>query len=153
MKTSAAMQKIITRLAQRHGIDITRPGASLRLDMPGFYRLCIENIGFDRISVAHYYEEAGDLVPDPDIVFYTAYREWVAISIQNAFGYIEAGVMTDDMKGLKGVYTKQQEDLAEFTNLWAKNIEEQGWMERGSCTSKDSGEPVVKVDLRSISRN
>ncbi len=37
-------------------------GSSLRLEMPHFDRLVIEKIAAKHISVAHYFEQNGDLV-------------------------------------------------------------------------------------------
>ena len=55
----------------------------VRLDQPGYERLVIERHG-DLISVAHYYEQNGDLVPDPDVELH--YPTWVPTAITQAFG-------------------------------------------------------------------
>jgi len=62
MKTCPKMKTVIEQLAQHHSLDVTQVEAHLRLDLPGFDRLVIENIGLNRISVAHYFELNGDLV-------------------------------------------------------------------------------------------
>jgi hypothetical protein len=72
MKTSPKMQRVIEQLAKQHGRDLSQDEAHLRLEMPGFDRLVIENIGLRRISVAHYCEMNGDLLADPDVVFLPA---------------------------------------------------------------------------------
>src|SRR5215208_4477306 len=82
METCPKMKAVIEQLAQRHGLDVNQAEAHLRLDLPNFDRLVIENIGLNCISVAHYFELNGDLVAEPDVVFYTGREgEWVPISI------------------------------------------------------------------------
>src|ERR671932_1673512 len=81
MHVSTKMQQVIEQLAAKHTVDLKRTGAYLRLEMPGFDRLSIENIGRHRISVAHYFEQNGDLVADPEIVFYTCELGWYPVEI------------------------------------------------------------------------
>ncbi len=155
MKTSPEIQKIITTLGHRHGIDFKHPGAYMRLEMDGFNGISIENIGTNLLSVAHYFDQEGDLVADPDVVFFTGYAEWVPISIQNQFCFSEAAVVHDDHTGLKGIYVQRQAELADFCWQWAKNLRAQGWLQGSTCTRRKAGWRViaVDVDLRKISLN
>jgi hypothetical protein len=73
MKSSPQMQRVITELAAKYSINLRQVGSHLRLTMPGFDRLVIECIGQNQVSVAHYYELNGDLVAEPDVVFFTGY--------------------------------------------------------------------------------
>ena len=86
MKTSNKMQEVVIQLAGKHGLDLTQPGASLRLDMPGFDRLVIERKGEKLVSVAHIYEQHGRLLPDPEIVFFTGESGWIALEISQVLG-------------------------------------------------------------------
>ena len=131
MKTSPKMQAVIEQLARQHGLDLSQAEAHLRLTMPNFDRLVIENIGFQCISVAHYFEMNGDLIADPDVVFFTGYGEWAPIEITQVLAghrrYAELGdaghrIVRFDLRG--------QADLAVFAEQWAKNIRDQGWLER-----------------------
>jgi hypothetical protein len=132
MKTSPKMQRVIEQLAKKHGLDLSREEAHLRLTMPGYHRLVIETIGSQCVSVAHYFEQNGDLVADPDVVFFTGYGEWVPIEITQVMDIYrryaeldEAGRAIERMN-LQGVAA-----LASFTEQWAQNILAQGWLERG----------------------
>src|SRR5262245_52146978 len=57
------------------GLDwLRQPGNYIRLVNPPYMRLVIEYVGegprgMPAISVAHYYEQAGDAMRDPEIVF------------------------------------------------------------------------------------
>lgn len=70
MRSCPRMEKVITALAEKHGVTLKQVGANLRLDKPGFDRFCVERITTGCISVAHYFELNGDLVAEPDIVFF-----------------------------------------------------------------------------------
>lgn len=136
MKTSPKMKEVIEAIAMRFEVDFAVSGTSIRLQMPGFDLLRIERVDRYRISVAHYFESAGFLIPEPDVVIFTKYQEevgWVPIEItQSMTGYTSYVQLTDDGKGIKRYSEKGQADLAEFTEQWAQNILDQGWLENGT---------------------
>lgn len=136
MKPSPKMKAEIEKLAQKHNVPFAQIGEYFRLDMPHFDRLCIEKIGVNRISVAHYFEMNGDLVPDPDIVFFvTDNGYWCPIGINQSIGGWRSYVkMTADGAGIEAYDTIGQAGLADFADIWAQNIADQEWLERGSCT-------------------
>ncbi len=98
----------------------------VRLDQPGYERLVIERHG-DLISVAHYYEQNGDLVPDPDVELH--YPTWVPTAITQAFGGYRPKFLERD--GQTYVDTRFHKEVSAFLVLWARNIRAQGWAERG----------------------
>ncbi len=133
MQTCPKMKAIITELAAKHGLSLTEPGAWLRLEMPHFDRLVIEGLGQNRVSVAHYYEQNGDLVPDPDVTFIvTPGGAWLAAEFQNALFHGLYAVQGAD--GSIAVKTAAQADCADFCETWAENIRGQGWLEHGQRT-------------------
>jgi hypothetical protein len=136
MKPSPKMKEEIEKLAQKHEVPLAQVGEYLRLDMPHYDRLCVEKIGVNRISVTHYFEVNGDLVPDPDIVFFvTDNGDWCPIGINQSIGGWRSYVkMTADGIGIEACDTVGQADLANFAEIWAQNIADQGWLERASCT-------------------
>jgi hypothetical protein len=136
MKPSPKMKKEIEKLAQKHNFPFAQIGEYLRLDMLHFDRLCIEKIGVNRISVAHYFKMNGDLVPDPDIVFFvTESGDWCPIGINQSIGGWRSYVkMTADGAGIEACDTVGQAELVDFAEVWAQNIADQGWLEQGSCT-------------------
>ena len=133
MKTSPKMQSVIEQLAKQHGLYLSQAEAYLRLEMPGFDRLVIENIGCQRISVAHYYEQNGDLVADPDVVFFTGYGAWAPIEITQVMAVYRRYAELDDAgQTIVRFDVRGQADLAAFTEEWAQNLLDQGWLKRGS---------------------
>lgn len=132
MKTSPKMQKVVEQLAKRHGIDLSRREAYLRLELAGYERLVIEQIGGQLVSVAHYFEQNGDQVADPDVVFFTGYGPWAPIEItQSLGGYQRYAELAEDGQQIQRFHPRGQAALAEFTEQWAQNLSDQGWLTHG----------------------
>ena len=131
MKTSKTMQSIITKIAEKHGLDLAAAEAHLRLEKEPYMPLVIEKVGRHLVSIAHYFKQNGDSIADPDVVFFTGYAEWVPIEIQQVMGYRRVARLNDDGSAIDAVNLRGQADVASFSNLWARNIRAQGWLEYG----------------------
>ncbi|MBX3038574.1 MAG: hypothetical protein KF758_16810 [Anaerolineales bacterium] len=104
----------------------------VRFDKPGYQRLVIERHG-ELISVAHYFEQNGDLVADPDVELH--YPTWVPTAItQTFFGYRQKFFERD---GKTYVDTRFHKEVSSFLTLWARNIKAQGWAEGGKVHSDE----------------
>jgi hypothetical protein len=150
MKTSTAMREIITKLAKKHGPDLTQPGAHLRLDMRGFDRLVIERAGESLVSVAHYYEQDGHLIADPEIVFFTSGSDWIPIEITQVLGGRRVyATLSSDGREVALINDLDQMSLALFAEDWACNIQAQGWLEDGikwdPCDRAKANAPDVET--------
>jgi hypothetical protein len=132
MKSSKDMQQIIGMLAAKHAVDLTEIGAALTLYNPPYMRLAIECIGRNLVSVAHYYELNGDLCQDPDVVFFTGYTEWVPVQFQNAYMFGDWATVSDDGTKITHLARHMQDDLGSFSDDWANEIREAGWLEHGT---------------------
>ena len=104
----------------------------IRLQVPGFMRLVIEHVGTgpnggELVSVAHYGEQNGDLMRDPEIVFEVAAGSWHPASIQMDYtgSYREAVSVGEDGK----VYVRPAEvrDILAFSRVWDRNLKAQGF--------------------------
>lgn len=133
MQPSPTMQQIVHLLAQQHGIELATPSAHLRLTMAGYEPLLIEHIGLSRVVVAHYFTSRGDLVPDPSVTFFTGDPSgWIPLGITHSFGGSQTyAVVSEDGTALTCLDRAQQADLAEFTEVWAQNLIDQGWLASG----------------------
>jgi len=130
VKTSKKMQEVITRLATKYGLDLSRPDARLRLGMPGFDRLVIEKTGEKTVSVAHYYEQYGRPIADPEIIFFTGDSGWIALEITQVLGGQRVyAVLSSDGQEVALINAVDQASLALFAEDWAHNLEIQGWLE------------------------
>ncbi len=76
----------------------------------------------DIYSFAHYYEQNGDLVPDPDMTFAVSKANpdfVVPMTFQNAIYYSEAITQKDNRWMIS---PKIQHDMVDFANGWMKNL-------------------------------
>ena len=132
------MQKVITQLAKKRDLDLSEVGTHFKVESRGFIDLVVEVIAPDQVSVAHYYEQNGDLCQDPKIVFFVSPvdGEWYPIEWTTPafmmFGKVQGGyervVWFDEDNPRKYKYKpRAQRDLAIFANKWAKNIRMQGF--------------------------
>lgn len=94
-----------------------------------FMAACVEII--DRtglgplVSIAHYFEQSGDMMRDPDVVFLIGADQHVyPISYrQDGLGIDQEAAIVKD--GRWKVRAKLQADICRFCNQWMRNIEEQ----------------------------
>jgi hypothetical protein len=70
LRPSRQMQKVITAIAAKHSLDLQADSSHLRLEQASYEPLVIEKVDCNRVSVAHYYVQNGDLIADPDVVFW-----------------------------------------------------------------------------------
>ena len=127
MKT--LFQTTIEHLLKSHNqLDafLTQNHFHLRLDMPHFDRLVIERHD-DMISVSHYFEQNGDLVPDPDVELH--YPSWIPTAITQCMGFRREKFIERD--GKKYVDRHFHNEVSSFLNMWARNLKAQRWAERG----------------------
>lgn len=89
--------------------------------------LTVERIGPRTYSLAHYFEQNGDLVPDPDMVFYlTETGEWLPVSCQFATGRVSTALEIDPYLGtITGIRPRTYNDLRRFATTFLRNIKEQ----------------------------
>lgn len=84
-----------------------------------FMDLHIEVLGNNKVSVAHYYEQNWDLVPDPDIVFKLDNWSATPISFRNQFCDYDISDIRNQMQ------LKRALGLEKFTRIWFRNLKAQ----------------------------
>jgi hypothetical protein len=117
----------------------------IRIDLEGYDRLCIEHVGpslvdgLVSVSVAHYFEQNGDLMSDPEMTFDVDPGDdkqhgwlsgtWRPSSItQSPMGvYREAVFLVDG--GRVMIRPRLVAELKGFARMWNRNIGEQGYIE------------------------
>lgn len=98
----------------------------------GYMPAVIENIlngeGWEHISLTHYGVCNGDLMADPEMIFFHDLKEHKAYAAyyRNDYASVEMNAIkfSDDGKPNK-VHTDRQKDLTSFAELWMMNINEQ----------------------------
>jgi len=90
----------------------------------------VEHIGMCSLrpmfSAAHYYEQNGDLMKDPDMVFIRAEDEYYPLEFQqDNLGLYQCTVRWNSDGQVESVNQKLQQSLANFTGEWMSNIRQQ----------------------------
>jgi hypothetical protein len=112
----------------------------LRIKNPPYMRLCVEATGtgpngLPKVSVAHYYEQNGDLVCDPDMEFEVELDgdrlaeepgRWHPVSIQHGTGLFQLACWRD-AEGRVMTDRRAVADLRAFARVWDRNIKVQGF--------------------------
>jgi hypothetical protein len=115
-------------------------GGNIRIDnTEGAYMpVVVEWIGENRLSVAHYGEQNGDAMRDPDMVFWRSpLGNWYPVSYRNDYAGIdrEAVLEWDDGKPVR-YYSKEQAGQAAFAGLWMNNIKQQQSLDLSHMTAE-----------------
>lgn len=114
-----AMESIKTILAAK-GVKNSQKmeiNENYTIENPGYNELTIEKIDDNRLSVAHYYRQRGDLMRDPEIVFRIQEDgTWMPILYRND----GLGIHEHDVSGLS---------MSEFVKQWDQNLSNQGFVQ------------------------
>ena len=117
--------------AMRKMISMMDNGYAKIQKSSSFMAVTIELVGQNELgklfSVAHYAEQNGDLMRDPEVVFILgADEEFYPVMVQQDFiGKYQDVLEYDETGKIKGWYPRLQADLAAFANFWLKNIKYQ----------------------------
>ena len=133
------MKHVQQMIDQHGGFEAVRT-RYLRLENPPFMRLVIEVIGGPypngayEVSVAHYAEQNGDAMRDPEITFLVVPSAegttWTPLTFENSYLGAYQVVAEVTKEGL--IVVKQpraMNDLRDFANQWDRNLKEQGFLE------------------------
>lgn len=92
-----------------------------------FMPVSIDRLTERHYSIAHYYEQEGDAMADPDMTFFKSADGHVypCTFQQDNLAIYRVGLDITDEGVIEHENAREQADLAEFANLWMKNIAEQ----------------------------
>lgn len=122
-KAAAVLDFLYQTAKENHGhakVNNTRPGSAI---MP----VDIELLPGDKISVSHHYVQFGDLMRDPEIVYWIKNGEYYPCEFiqDGSFARYEE-LIEFDADGKPSRYMPiAQKDAAEFSGIWMKNITDQ----------------------------
>ncbi len=121
----SAFQKDIEWLLKAHNLlegFQTQETFHVRFTKPGFDRLVIERHG-ELVSVAHYFEQEGDLIADPEVEFH--YPTWFPTAVTQA--WLGRREKFFEANGNQYVDTPFHNEVTSFLATWGGNIRAQGW--------------------------
>ena len=136
------MRDAILKVLASHGLEdafLSAADFHARVVCGGYMPLVIEK-HTKTVSITHYYEQNGDLVPDPDMEFYLTEFGWVPAAIQFCTGtYRRATEYNDEGKLMAN--KKELRDQEAFAKMWARNILAHGFADpKRSRIEKSSNE-------------
>jgi hypothetical protein len=121
---TAVMNKMVSMLEDGY----VKINNSEEVFMPVSVQEIFNNNKFLVVSVAHYFEQNGDLLTDPEMCFIyfkeqnvyapSYFKQDGGLSIDQESILFENGEIT-------GIRIKMQADHAAFANMWLKNIKQQ----------------------------
>jgi len=150
MKTSEKMQEFVTKLADKHGLDLSAPHAYLALDMPGCAPLVITRGRGNLVTVIRYVELDGEEVAYPELVLLMADQGWVPIEASNYQGLRVCAELDDAYERIVRVLECQAE-LATAADALALEIEVAGWLKHGRSDRLEP-DPPEAPDLETLMR-
>ena len=130
MKT--AIEKILTGLKLLAAFT-SNEDYYVKIESSGYMPLSIEKHG-TQITIAHYFEQCGDLIADPDMEFEIIEGEWSPVAIQHSTGHYFRAVEYRD--GKKFVSRSQLRDQRQFARMWGRNLLSQGFAQGKVLTAE-----------------
>lgn len=90
-----------------------------------FMALTVDLLGGRQMAIGHYFEQGGDLVPDPDMTFWCGPDgRWYPVQITQQWGAQQVVTFGRDGQPER-VDPRAQRELAVFAGQWLRNIKRQ----------------------------
>lgn len=151
MKREERIFKALDELGS-HPSKTPGKGESIRREVDGYMRLVLENLGAEkmhdgrkvvRVSMAHYFEQDGDLIADPDVVFFVfpetgrAYAAEMSMPSMVINGRERGGytVAAKIENGKMYADPRRFNDLQRFAAQWISNLKAQGFFKPGAVAA------------------
>ena len=134
------MQNIQQMISEHGGLAAVQ-SSYLSIENPPFMRLVIEVIspvfpnGTCELSVAHYGQQNGDAMRDPEVTFLVTPKEhgqwqWQPLTFLNDYvGVYQVAAEYDNFGQLRVRDAKLTRELSDFVTEWDRNIKQQGFIE------------------------
>lgn len=127
----AAMKQVIEKIVEARDM-LTKFHSGefyLRIENSPYLPLSIQRNG-SSVCVTHYFEQNGDLVPDPDMEFVIGTDEnWYPVAIQHSNGAYFRARWSEG--GRDFIDRLQIQSQTKYAAMWARNIQSQGFIRAG----------------------
>ncbi len=104
------------------GLDV---GGARKIDNGGYMAVHVDRLSLATFSVAHYFQQNGDQVCDPDGVFLRTAAGWLPVTLQLSTGHYTVAVELDGDDKPTAWRPRQYRELQAFAAMWLRNIREQ----------------------------
>lgn len=126
----------------QHLAELLAGRTDRKLMVRGYMDLFIEQISENEIFLAHYAEQRGDLMRDPEVVFQLTVNGGVPLALPVYFRNDFAGVehWTVDYPGTDvEVRPGAQRGLNDFVRMWFANLRDQGFFDPAQVLEEPRG--------------
>lgn len=134
--------------------EFVRRGGYTRRECESLMPLTVEWIGETCVSLAHWGEQNGDAMRDPEVCFRIRFENKTAepISLRNDYMGMLRDVYTYDENGKEvGVRLAEKKDQAAFCRAWFRNLKHQGFLEQDALKrQKFHDEPCRPIRLNEL---
>ncbi len=115
------IERLYRKLEKLGILDVAKKKDHVKIENPPYLPLVIKRLAPNKIILAHYYEQNGDLIPDPEMEILINHNIRVAVPMSFKNALIEKV-----WKAGKGKDSdKLGRELESFLEMWLKNIEAQ----------------------------
>ena len=104
------------------GLEI---GDARKVDNGSYMAVHVDRLSERTYSVAHYFQQNGDAVRDPDGVFLKTAAGWLPVTLQLATGHYTVAVELDGDDKPTGWRPRQYRELSAFAAMWLRNVRDQ----------------------------
>ena len=130
-KTTQIIQKLYDAMSDSKYMQDEEGNYAKIANNPRFMAVVIEKVGSlagygEVISIAHYGEQNGDLMADPEMTFVIVDGEYFPITFRNDYVALYQEVFDYNEDGSpEAIDIKLQSELTSFANTWMNSIQEQ----------------------------
>ncbi len=129
--TSNMMKSTIEQVLLAHGLNESFNSSTefhAKIENGSYMPLIIERHS-DMVVVAHYFEQNGDYIPDPDMEFFITPYGWIPSGITFRIGAYRRAAIKDEEGKIRINKTEVRKNV-QFSNMWARNIKNQGFIKK-----------------------
>jgi hypothetical protein len=128
---SPQMEQMVKQMASRHGMEWSKKGSRLTLAMSTRTDCwLLVNLDGVRISVTHCWAERDNcLAADVDMVFVLYPDGWEPVELLHTDAVWNSYVQAAKAAGIPVYDSKGDTIFAHFTEYWAQQLRQQGWLE------------------------
>lgn len=145
-KQGSALGKAVVTLFDNNGSSLNDESVYFEVKREGYMPLHVERLPGNRLAVSHVYEQNGDLIRDPEVVFdITKTKKGAGQLVPDT---IEHPPMVFNGRELSGPVKISQTDS--FLKQWADNLKSQGFLKAQTETTEAPADTVTRAEIEAL---